>query len=223
MSEGVGALDIGEYAFSDNSGMSSPAPLSWRQDRTESLSDWTIVLTCEPPDPTRAKTYHVHKTMLAFGSNRSEYFEKMFKGGGTRMAEDQTQTSKLQFMASACEAFPLLLDFMYGLPLAVDATNVVALRKLSNYLGIKTAFDEAQSFLHKELEPGSCTPTSTFAHHLIEAEACADDKLETAMLRLVAQGLETIEKNMLLALEPAMLMGVVQSELLHCGTHRRAA
>jgi hypothetical protein len=78
----------------------APASLSSRLDPDDSLSDWTLkmistdsisnrkrfhahteeIVTQLPPEiGARAKMYFVHKTQLAVGERRSEYFHTLFK------------------------------------------------------------------------------------------------------------------------------------------------
>jgi hypothetical protein len=62
------------------------------------------------PDVTK---YHVHKNMLGAGSQQSEYFKSVFRGGGASMREGDCQTTELELEPSAAEAFPIFLDFAY--------------------------------------------------------------------------------------------------------------
>ena len=100
------ALDLGEFAGS--AAEEQPAELSWRQDRSKSLSDWTIVV--KPEAGGRDHTFHVHKAMIGAGARAAKYFHRCFDSS---MAEAVNSTSTLTLLPSAVEAFPIYLDFAY--------------------------------------------------------------------------------------------------------------
>lgn len=54
------------------------AELSWRLDPIKSLSDWTIQVIIRGT-PAVHQTYHVHKSVLAIGPRRSNYFAQSFQ------------------------------------------------------------------------------------------------------------------------------------------------
>ena len=94
------ALDLGEFA--GGAADEQPAELSWRQDRSKSLSDWTIVV--KPEAGGRDHTFHVHKAMIGAGARAAKYFHRCFDSS---MAEAVNSTSTLTLLPSAVEAFAL--------------------------------------------------------------------------------------------------------------------
>ena len=53
------------------------APLSWRSDPAESLSDWKIIAK-GPGGET--KEYHAHRAILGVGKRKSDFFAQRFTG-----------------------------------------------------------------------------------------------------------------------------------------------
>lgn len=138
------ALDLGEFAGS--AAEEQTAELSWRQDRSKSLSDWTIVV--KPEAGGRDHTYHVHKAMIGAGARAAKYFHRCFDSS---MAEALNSTSTLTLLPSAIEAFPLYLDFAYTGELEATTDSVCALMHMGDYLDCRALFDAAIAFAKEDI------------------------------------------------------------------------
>ena len=91
--------------------------LNWRDDPESNFSDWIIEIASEnhaAAKTTHVDVYHVHKTILAFGARRCDYFTKLFQSCD-KFIEGQKSRSRIVLEASAAEAFPVMLDYMYQL------------------------------------------------------------------------------------------------------------
>jgi hypothetical protein len=80
--------------------------LSWRQDPSESFSDWTIEVVCT--EEGRRNLYHVHRRVLAVGPKKSDYFANIFKSNGN------ANRNKLQLNKQQAAVFPMVLDYIYN-------------------------------------------------------------------------------------------------------------
>ena len=72
--------------------------------------------TSDPPAsaaPEQTCTYLVHKNIIGIGPRKSEYFANLFQTQNN-LAEHASSTSEITLEGSACEAFPDLLDYLYG-------------------------------------------------------------------------------------------------------------
>ena len=73
--------------------------------------------------------YHLHRTILAAGPCKSDYFAALFK---TPMRETTTNTSTIEMAKDAADAVPLMLDFMYTQELGIITCELaVTLRFLA--------------------------------------------------------------------------------------------
>mmetsp|Transcript_29711 Transcript_29711/g.45453 ORF Transcript_29711/g.45453 Transcript_29711/m.45453 type:complete len:546 (-) Transcript_29711:70-1707(-) len=258
----------------------SPA-LSWRLDPDESLSDWTLRVSCSnrPKDlnastvihangsPVRGgasnlntnmnttanttantslsslstaahasplllyncnavtKTYFVHRTQLAVGPRRSEYFAKLFKAYDEQRNYNHTvearddmnhsteersspRVTKIELLPSAASAFPAMLDYLYsapGSPIDVDTKNAVALRHLASSFGIKPLFHETTKFIKNDLN-------SDTAHvYLIEAKIFQNAKVVQAALHAIASDFRSAKMTALACLPPKSMVEILQS------------
>lgn len=90
--------------------------LSWRMDPAESFSDFTIeicVFGQSESNKGSVTTYRVHKNILAFGEKSSGYFTALFS---SETAESLSSKTRIELECEpAAKAFPLLLDYIYGL------------------------------------------------------------------------------------------------------------
>ena len=84
--------------------------LDWRMKAKESHSDWTIEILVNGKSHC---IYPVHKVALSFGSNRSEYFVRLFQNESC--SEHKTSTSRIEMEEPAAQAFPIMLDYLYSL------------------------------------------------------------------------------------------------------------
>ena len=104
-----------------------PAPLSWRDDKEASLSDWTLVIAQQNAGATQ--TYYVHRATLATGPRGLEYFKTIFHG--CELTEHGDSTSRIELRPSAAAAVPALLDFAYGAKLAATTESATVRRPAS--------------------------------------------------------------------------------------------
>eukprot|EP00978_Attheya_sp_CCMP212_P027065 scaffold90216_cov53-Attheya_sp.AAC.2 len=191
------------------------APISWRLDSSNSLSDWTIIIVRQS-DETRTTTYHVHKTFLAIGPRRSDYFAKMFKIP-QGLSETTTSTSKITLEDSAVDAFPFMLDYMYSLIDNVEggmtgnsAVQATALRYLSRYFCIPRLYEQVTSFIQKDLRP------ETAMTYFVEADIHVDEKIAMAACAMCAQNMEIVDSTRLTELSPRLFQTIVTADGLKC-------
>jgi BTB/POZ domain len=128
----------------------------WREDPTKTFSDWTIEIVskteaddCEAKG--KAATYHVHKFFLACGLRSSDYFERLFRNKHFREAE--SSSSRIELHTLAADAFPLLLDYVYGHKhvLSIDCNSATALHFLGDYFEIPALRMDALQFVIKDM------------------------------------------------------------------------
>ena len=85
--------------------------LSWRQNPSESFSDWTIEVIEEdkanPGATSERAVYHVHRRVLAVGPKKSEYFAKIFKSNSS------ANRTELRLTKRQAAVFPIALDYIY--------------------------------------------------------------------------------------------------------------
>ncbi|GAX22793.1 hypothetical protein FisN_24Lh074 [Fistulifera solaris] len=125
----------------------------WRDDPFESFSDWKIEIACDDDDDDdrhQWKVYPVHKTFLAHGSRRSEYFSRLFHSE-TRFKENAVNTSHIVLHLIAVEAFPVLLDYIYGSALSITSENATALHHLGEYFEINPLQQTALEFCQQNM------------------------------------------------------------------------
>ena len=90
-----------EPTRSDNSGQ----PLTWRGDPSETHSDWTIVVLT---NELQTISYHVHKSVVCFGSRSSKYFARLLSNNEAK------KMTKVELDAVDAVNFPILLDYIYA-------------------------------------------------------------------------------------------------------------
>lgn len=155
------------------------------------------------------KKYFVHRTQLAVGPRRSEYFAKLF-----RTSQKQTKRStgtRIELRPSAAAAFPAMLDFLYsavGTPPDTTTETAVALRHLATCFGIRELFDSVTDFIKVDLSP------ETAPNYLFEASTFSHEKLHVAALQKCAEHFETIKFSRIVTLTPQLLEQVVMSPML---------
>jgi len=191
------------------------APISWRLDSSDSLSDWTIIIV-RKSDKTRTTTYHVHKTSLAIGPRKSDYFAHLFKID-KGVSESTTSTSTITLEDSAVDAFPLMLDYMYSLIDNVEggmtgnsAVQATALRHLSRYFCIPRLYEQVTSFIQKDLRP------ETAMTYFVEADTHVDEEIGMAACAMCAQNMEIIDSTLLTELSPRLFQSIVTADELKC-------
>ena len=153
-----GGLDLGSFGGGRAAAKPPKAKtLSWRLPPEESLSDWAIKVKAEGSSR-RAETYHCHRSVLGVGPRHSGYFKQLFQGG--HFTENADATSEHELKASAAEAFPQLLDFVYTGKLEVSTQHAVALCDLANYYEIRPLFDEVIAFMQDDMQTGAASETA---------------------------------------------------------------
>lgn len=201
------ALDIDDYADAPPAGFQVPGDaLSWRQDKNKSMSDWVITVKREDGKPVKDSPFHVHKAMLAAGPRPAEFFADEFAKAG--------HATELVLKASAADAFPQLLDFVYGGKFTSTTKSATALLYLANSLRIRTLHASAMEYTKTDLGP------QTVATYCMEAAAYGLEKLGAASIQLCAEQVLNMAVEELAALPPALFSRVVESGSLRCtGSH----
>ena len=191
--------------------------LHWSQDPAESLSDWTVEVHMQGRYPAVVHgTYHCHSNILGVGPASSEYFARIFRSGA--FTEDSKRTSVIELPVTAAQAFPVLLDFMYDCAtrngregLKATGGNAVALLHLSNYLGVRKAFDAVTVFI-----TGNLT-YKTAIGYLLEAETYTQDKVSAVATRVLAANAELVPVGDFDRIAPPELfLRIVQSPEFTC-------
>ncbi len=121
----------------------------WRDDPSESFSHWKIEIV-SADDSKCSQTYHVHKTFLAHGPRRCEYFVKLMRNED-RFRENQTKTSRIELHPLAAKTFPVLLDFVYGYDHSITTETASAFRYLGGYFGVNATQNFFLCFVRKDI------------------------------------------------------------------------
>jgi hypothetical protein len=145
-----GGFDGDDYLI-DNTEDDDDQQLSWRLDPEISHSDWKIVVkrSSSSESATSTVTFHVHKNILAVGPWKSDYFTALFRNKHLSESADSTSTIELEELA--CEAMPLMLDFMYQHDISMSIDHAVALRHLAKYFGIKLLYKNVMTYLKEQV------------------------------------------------------------------------
>ena len=85
-------------------------PLTWRGDPDDTYADWNIVVVTQELETT---TYHVHKSVLCFGSRHSKFFAKIMLNKQKSHSHGIPST-KVELDQRDADNFPTVLDFMYA-------------------------------------------------------------------------------------------------------------
>jgi hypothetical protein len=160
------------------------------------------------------KKYFVHRTQLAVGPRRSDYFAKMFHYRNTKKKNGKSPTgTRIELRPSAAAAFPAMLDFMYSSdPPNTTTESAVALRHLATCFGIRPLFEAVTEFIKTDLRPDTA-PT-----YLVEAHGFSHEKLFQSALNICAQHFESIKFSHLVKLTPQLFEQVVSSPLMECSS-----
>jgi len=167
------------------------------------------------------KKYFVHRTVLAVGPRRSEYFARLFhdqqrKKSGKKNIRGSVGT-RIELRPTAAEVFPLMLDYIYSdgntPPDGLCSETAVALRHMSTCFGIRPLFEHITQFIQYHL----CAETAP--SYLYEAYQFQHSKLLAAALQLCARHFETIQfREIVTKLTPVLLEQVVLSRYFSCGS-----
>ena len=186
-------FDLGEYGGDAPSIDREPGSLSWRDDPDESLSDWRITVKVMGDDAD-AKVYHVHKAIIAAGPRKSDYFLRQCRGGGaSRLAEAARCESKLDLEATAAEAIPDFLDYVYSGELNATKENACSLFHLANYLGNPALHASAMKYLDANLS------YNTAPMFLAHAHLFSLDKLVDASVTIASENIEMYTSSIAMA------------------------
>jgi hypothetical protein len=188
--------------------------LSWRESPETSLADWTLKIVVAQADSSerRATEYHCHKTALGVGPRSLPYFERIFQGSG--LAEHAVGTSEIELQASAADAIPVLLDYVYQGTLEATTANAAALMYLSRYFHGHAAFTAVQDFIQKDLN------YKTAPIYLAEATLYSLEKAAASAADLCAEHCDSIKVGALNVLTAPLLLSVLQStKLKHTSEH----
>ena len=159
------------------------------------------------------KKYFVHRTQLAVGPRRSEYFAKLFRNKQPKGSK--ANGTRIEVRPAAATSFPAMLDFIYsplGSPAQVTTESAVALRHLATCFGIRELFDFVTEFIKKDL----CYETSPT--YLMEAQNFRHQKLFDVSLTLCAENFELIKFSKIVTLSAELFVMVVDTEELKCSS-----
>jgi len=148
----TGMAEAEDGASRGSSMMEEEQELTWRMDPEESLSDWMIEIEV---DGNLHGRYHVHRTALAVGPRKSEYFARLFRTGKS-FSESKTKTSIIKLEEFPAKAVPFMLDFIY---LGEDDDiikdeNVAALHHVGEYFGVKSLMPPNAKVLRRRFGRG---------------------------------------------------------------------
>jgi len=153
--------------------------------------------------------YHVHKAILSVGPRRSDYFSTLFKQN--HLSEFESNTSRINLEASAADAFPAILDFVYTEKKVKFSTkNATAIRHLAHYFGIRSLWKLASTFIRGDFS------LETAATYLTESILYHDEKLENASIDILAERLEETNRRTLTKLPPQSFERILSSPKLKC-------
>lgn len=130
--------------------------LTWRGDPNETGSDWSIVIVTNELQTT---TYHVHKSVLCFGSRLSKYFARVMLNSTPKKSKSQKSannapSTKVELNQKDADNFPILLDFIYAPAIAMSSNGTVmtaaSTHTFQSFLSVPSADDETASLTHGE-------------------------------------------------------------------------
>lgn len=206
-------FDIDENEYGGPATDAEFAPLTWRLDPEESLSDWTIVVRVGTDGGTEKESttsYHVHRNILAIGPRKSQYFTALFRT--KHVVESRTNTSDITLEPSAAASFPLFLDFLYSPKVKMTTDSAVSLRYLAQYFDCRSLLSEVTAFIRDDLT------VKTAPIYLAEAAVYRDERLLSAALNVCAENLECIYVGLLAALPVGLLRMAICHPRLKCSS-----
>jgi hypothetical protein len=160
------------------------------------------------------------KHFLGAGPRRSDYFCNVFHN--TELAESKTSTTVLELEASAAQAFPDMLDFIYNQEKENQSSeSAVPLRHLASYFCVPPLFEHTNKFIQKDIG------TSNIHVYLKEALLYHDDMMIRATMEAAANNWRFLAPNDTSASEPARYLALLppekKLEVLQLALHQRAA
>jgi hypothetical protein len=127
--------------------------MTWRGDPDETGSDCTIVIIT---NELQAVTYHVHKSVICFGSKQSKYFSSHF----LRSCESTSGSKKIPLVKVELDErdaknFPILLDFIYK-P-CIQGQKIASISDIASakLISIGTMDTVMSSFSSPSIQPSS--------------------------------------------------------------------
>jgi hypothetical protein len=214
-------------------------PLSWRDDPSVSLSDWTIVATAPEEEDqisrttttttttTTTRTYHVHRAILGAGSRKCQYFCSLFQQQQQQSLlscrEHESNTSQIEFQSQdELDGLESLLDFLYsgGVYTAAAAIgsndNAVIGRHLAFYFQCSAFMKQVNLYIAQDLttdQPNRCV------WYLIQATNYSDDRLIQSATTLCARSLPDVtDLHLLASLSTGLFQSVLESPDLQCSS-----
>ena len=180
----------------------------WRLDPVESHADFVIeIAATEHGETTKVNVYHVHKSVLSLGPRRSEYFAKLLQG--RVFSETSRGVCRILLHPVAANAFPALLDFLYGAPqLECKTETAASLHFMGQYFEIRRLRWQARQFWMSDLSLDNC---ATYYQH-----ACLfhDERILRRVQITLGSELITeisVESSILQIMDPQFLLDVVQT------------
>jgi len=159
--------------------------LTWRLDKDESFSDWTIethydwelnlefMMGEQNKKGREVKTYHVHRNILATGPKKSGYFEALLKSG--QFSESSNSTSVVELTMGIAHDFDVFLDYLYSSPSEckrlINRYNHSSLLHLAKYFLVPKLLEDVYDFIKKDIQD-----IGYVKEYLIEFENVEDDK-----------------------------------------------
>lgn len=191
--------------------------LTWRLDKDESYSDWTIEIIAssddeDADDGTTSAFYHVHKTTLATGRRKSEYFDSIFSSEVGRFQESESSTSRISLAPDMAATFPEFLDYLYApfyeASCVLNTDNALQLRSLASYFIVQSLTDATRDFIIDDM-----TNLDRMGKYLKAALERKEEELIGHAVQICASSIGGIEtdSSLLLAMPPAFFLTVVVS------------
>jgi hypothetical protein len=187
----------GEASENEEDGkVSSFDGLSWRQNPSESFSDWRIEVLQR--DTQKKETYHVHRRVLAVGPKRSEYFARLFKKANS------SNKSAIELGSVEAKVFPSVLDHMYtDSKMHLDTEKAYALYSLAEHLEITSVLQSVTEFYSKKMTKGNVVDFLTIA------ESFRDKTLLQAAVGRCAEEMRSMDQETAAKLKPEILLEVL--------------
>jgi BTB/POZ domain len=160
--------------------------ITWRGDPEETGSDCTIVVIT---NELQAVTYHVHKSVICFGSKQSKYFSSQFlRSIESTSSSRKVPLVKVELDQRDAENIPILLDFMYK-PCIQDQSGASLNDMVSAKLTSNGTMDTAMSsFSTPSLQQSSSSVENDLETNWTECEEISSEN--AVSLRYLARKFE---------------------------------
>ena len=181
---------------------SAAMSLSWRNDRTETHSDWSLCVrkVDECGQERGSEIYHVHKNMLALGARSSEYFGRLFQ---TAMKEQSESACKLELHPLQAAVVPNILDYLYAPSdeeahtlLDISTSTATALYSLGDYWEIVQLRRRVKAFVCKAADLQLHNLKLYYSHaHVLRTHKIMEQIQQVAATNLVAVAAAAASQN----------------------------